>query len=40
MKYLLDTNIIVYWLNGNENIENRIINTGVDSVCMSFITLL
>lgn len=39
MKYLLDTNIIAYWLNGNKKIEDKIVKLGLDSVCISFITL-
>lgn len=39
MKYLLDTNIIAYWLNGNKSIEDKICKIGLDSVCISFITL-
>ncbi len=39
MKYLLDTNIIAYWLNGNREIEEKICEIGLGSVCISFITL-
>ena len=39
MKYLIDTNIIAYWLNGNQKIENKILSVGLDLVCISFITL-
>lgn len=39
MKYLLDTNIIAYWLNGNKKIETKICDIGIDTICISFITL-
>ncbi len=39
MKYLLDTNIIIYWLNGNVNIEKKIIETGIENTSISFISL-
>ena len=39
MKYLLDTNICVYWLKGNELIEQKIISVGMDNVALSFINV-
>jgi len=32
-------NICVYWLKGYENIESKAIETGLDSLSISFITL-
>jgi predicted nucleic acid-binding protein len=28
MKYLLDTNICIYWLKGNEHIEQKILSVA------------
>ncbi|MEI6215001.1 MAG: type II toxin-antitoxin system VapC family toxin [Desulfuromonadales bacterium] len=39
MKYLLDTNICVYWLKGNELIEQKILSAGMDNVALSFINV-
>ena len=39
MKYILDTNICVYWLKGSENIENKASGVGLDAMSISFITL-
>lgn len=39
MKYLLDTNICVYWLKGNEQIEQKILSVGMDNVALSFINV-
>jgi len=39
MKYVLDTNICIYWLKGNENIENKILSAGIDNISISFINL-
>lgn len=39
MKYLLDTNICVYWLKGNEHIEQKILSVGLDNVALSFINV-
>lgn len=38
MKYLLDTDILIYWLNGSEQIENRATTVGLDNVCTSIIS--
>lgn len=39
MSYLLDTDICVYWLKGNENIEAKALDVGLDSLAISFVTL-
>ena len=39
MKYILDTNICIYWLKGNENIEKNILSVGTDNISISFINL-
>jgi tRNA(fMet)-specific endonuclease VapC len=39
MKYLLDTNICVYWLNGKQTIERTAIDKGLENLAISFITL-
>lgn len=39
MNYLLDTNRCIYWLKGNENIEQRALFIGLNSIDISFITL-
>ena len=39
MKYLLDTNICVHWLKGNEQIEQKVLSTGIDNIFISFINV-
>lgn len=39
MKYLLDTNICVYWLKGNQQIEQKILSVGIDTLALPFITV-
>ena len=39
MNYLLDTNICVYWLKGDESIEKRSCAIGLESISVSFITI-
>lgn len=39
MKYLLDTNICIYWLKGNEHIEQKILSAGIDNISISFVTV-
>jgi len=39
MKYLLDTDICVYWLNGNKTIEKKAVEVGLKHIAVSFITL-
>lgn len=39
MKYLLDTNTIIYWWKGNTNIEKRIIEVGINNVAVPYIVI-
>lgn len=39
MKYLLDTNICVYWLKGNRQVEQKVLAAGIDAVALPFITV-
>ena len=39
MKHLLDTNICVYWLKGNEHIEQKVLSVGIDNIFISFVTV-
>ena len=39
MKYLLDTDICVYWLKGNEHIEQKVLSVGIDNLSVPFITV-
>ena len=39
MKYILDTDICIYWLKGNEHIEHKILSGGIDNIFVSFITV-
>ncbi len=39
MKYILDTDICIYWLKGNEHIEHKILSGGIDNIFGSFITV-
>jgi len=39
MKYILDTNICVYWLKGYKNIEKKALGVGLEIISISFITL-
>lgn len=39
MKYLIDTNICIYWLKGSKEIEERAMRVGIDNIAISFITL-
>lgn len=39
MKYLLDTNICIYLLNGNESLKKKVIEIGVSSITISNATL-
>jgi tRNA(fMet)-specific endonuclease VapC len=39
MNYLLDTNICVYWLNGDKAIEKKAIQVGLNHIAVSFISL-
>lgn len=37
-KFILDTDICIYWLKGNRNIEKNIINYGLENILITFIT--
>jgi tRNA(fMet)-specific endonuclease VapC len=39
VKYLLDTNICVYLLKGNDRIEQQILYAGIDTIAISFVTV-
>ncbi len=39
MNYLLDTNICVYWLKGDESIEKRSCAIGLEAIYVSFLTI-
>ncbi len=39
MKYILDTNICIYWLKGNTEIEKKILDVGFDNVGTTIITI-
>jgi tRNA(fMet)-specific endonuclease VapC len=39
MRYLLDTDICVYWLKGNEEIEKNVVLKGLEEISICFITL-
>ena len=39
MKYLLDTDICVYWLKKDDCIEQRAISVGLENIAISFMTL-
>ena len=39
MKYLLDTNICIYWLKGNERIEQKVLSVGLDNIALSFVNV-
>ena len=39
MKYLLDTDICVFWLKGNDHIELKILSVGMDNIALSFINV-
>ena len=38
MKYLLDTDIIIYWMKGDRNISQKIISAGFSSIAAADIT--
>jgi tRNA(fMet)-specific endonuclease VapC len=38
VQYLLDTNIIIYWLKGNQAIENRVLAVGLENIGYTIIT--
>lgn len=39
MNYLLDTNTCIYWLKGNEDIEEKAWKVGLSKISISFVTL-
>ena len=39
MNYLLDTDTCIYWLKGDENIENKVLKAGLSKIFISFVTL-
>ncbi|MCX7015764.1 MAG: PIN domain-containing protein [Candidatus Sumerlaeota bacterium] len=39
MKYLLDTHTCVYFLNGEEAVRDRLLETGVESVSISCVSI-
>lgn len=39
MKYLLDTDTCVYFLNGNQNIANRLLQNKSSDVCTTFFNI-
>lgn len=38
MKYLLDTDTLIYWLKGNKNIEEKALTIGLDQLGYSIIS--
>jgi predicted nucleic acid-binding protein len=38
MKYLLDTDTLIYWLKGNKNIEEKALTIGLDQLRYSIIS--
>ncbi len=38
MKYLLDTDTIIYWLKGNEKIEEKAVSVGLENIGFSIIS--
>ena len=39
MNYLLDTDTCIYWLKGNEDIEEKAWKVGLSKISISFVTL-
>jgi tRNA(fMet)-specific endonuclease VapC len=39
VKYLLDTDTCVFWLKGNDRIEQKVLSVGMDNVALSFINV-
>ncbi len=37
-KFILDTDICIYWLKGNKNIEHKIIKKGIENIYITVIT--
>ncbi len=38
MTFLLDTDIIIYWLNGNEDVEKKVTSIGIENLAFSIIS--
>lgn len=38
MTFLLDTDTIIYWLNGNENVEKKVAYIGIENLAFSIIS--
>ena len=38
MKFVLDTNICIYWLKGNKEIEDKTVGVGLDKIAITVIT--
>ena len=36
--YILDTDICIYWLKGNDSIEKKIVQVGFSNICITVIT--
>ena len=39
MIYMLDTDTVIYWLKGDRNVENKVLNKGMDNIVTSIITI-
>ena len=39
MKYLLDTDTCIYWLNGVESVRENVIRVGEDNLYISIVTV-
>jgi tRNA(fMet)-specific endonuclease VapC len=39
MKYLLDTDILIFWLKGNQSIETKAIQLGLEQLSYSIVSL-
>jgi predicted nucleic acid-binding protein len=38
IKYLFDTDTIIYWLNGNQEIEEKVTKRGIEKMAYSIIS--
>jgi predicted nucleic acid-binding protein len=39
MKYLLDTDILIFWLKGNQSIEAKAVQLGLEQLSYSIVSL-
>ncbi|MCK4605557.1 MAG: PIN domain-containing protein [Deltaproteobacteria bacterium] len=39
MTYILDTNICIYWLKGDRDIEAKALEVGLEALLLSFVTI-